>query len=108
VFSTPRAAVQIAHGECIQTQVVVDDLEVDITVMVPGIVAILDLPTMGTLANLRRLGRCRLRGGCRRHGTRGMGLTRSGPLGVPRVGIPLRQRALGVTPRHDWFEVVYS
>jgi hypothetical protein len=38
-------AVEIAYGECIQTQVVVDDLEVDITVIVP----ILDLPTMGRI-----------------------------------------------------------
>jgi hypothetical protein len=42
-------AVEIAYGECIQTQVVVDDLEVDITVIVPGIVAILNMPTMGRI-----------------------------------------------------------
>jgi transposase len=47
-------AVQIVHGECIQTQVAVDGLEVNIAVTVPGIVPILNLLMMGTLADLRR------------------------------------------------------
>jgi hypothetical protein len=54
VFRTPSAAVELAHGERIHTQVVVDDLAVDITVAVPSVVAIFNLPTMGTLADLRR------------------------------------------------------
>jgi hypothetical protein len=46
VFGTPGIEVQTRYGESIQAQIMINDLQVDITRMVPSIIPILDLPAV--------------------------------------------------------------